>query len=238
MPTLTLKVLEVIQETSDTKSIKLDLTGTNFSYKPGNFVMLKLDVQDPRGCTRAFSVASSPTENFILLTTKISPSPFKQKFDTLKPGDMVTVNGPFGVFLLDETKPAVLLGGGIGITPFRCYIKYATDKKLNLKITLLYSNRVPEGIVYKREFNNWQKQNQNFKIINTVTDLQLSKEKEDWKGLIGRIDETMIRKYVLDINSAIFYICGPPAMVEAMVNLLKQVNIDSARIKIERFAGY
>src|SRR3989338_4685374 len=137
-----LPVIETKQETPDVKSIKLELK-EKFDYKPGQYVIVEFDIEDSEN-TRSLSLASSPTEDFLLFSTKISQSAFKQKFNSLKIGDTVKIMGPMGMFVLKEdAKEIVFLGGGIGITPFSDMIKYACDKKLQIKMTLLYSNRTP-----------------------------------------------------------------------------------------------
>ena len=231
---LELPVIKTKQETPDVKSIKLGLE-KKFDYKPGQYVMLELDIDDPENSnTRPLSIASSPTEDFILLSTKISQSLFKQRFNNLKIGDNVKIKGPMGVFILrEDAKEIIFLGGGIGITPFRDIIKYATDKRLNIKLTLLYSNRTPADIVYQDEWPIFEKQNLNLKIVNTVTD-----NTTGWNGRTGRINEQMIREFCNDINNALFYICGPPGMVEGLSQLLKTMNVPQQNVKIEKFAGY
>ena len=143
-----LEITKVKYETHDVFSTYL--SRDNFDYKPGQYVILELDAEDLEGNTRPLSIASSPTEGFILLSTKIRDTPFKQKLIALKPGDKVKVKGPMGMFTLKEdAKEIVFLGGGIGITPFRDMIKYAADRKLAIKLTLLYSNKTAADIVYK-----------------------------------------------------------------------------------------
>lgn len=226
-----LEIVKVKYETYDVFSTYF--SRDNFDYKPGQYVILELDVKDLEGNTRPLSIASSPTEDFILLSTKIRDTPFKQKLVTLKQGDKVKAKGPMGIFTLkDDAKEIVFLGGGIGITPFRDMIKYATDKKLAIKMTLLYSNKTPNDICYKDEWDAFEKQNPHLKVVNTITD------DASWHGRKGRINEAMIREFCSDLNSTLFYICGPPGMVDALYNLLKAMNIPQQNIKIEKFAGY
>ena len=227
-------VIEAKQETPDVKSIKLSFGSSRFEYKPGQYMMMELDVADKEnGNTRPLSIASSPTENFLLFSTKISQTPFKQKYNSLKVGDKVKLKGPMGIFTLKEdAKEIIFLGGGIGITPFRDMIKYATDKKLLIKITLLYSNRTANDICYRDEWQVFEKQNPNLKVVNTITD------DPSWNGRKGRINEAMIKEFCSDINNSLFYICGPPRMVTGLSELLKTMNVPQSNIKIEKFAGY
>lgn len=227
-----LLVIETKQETPEVKSIKLELK-EKFDYKPGQYVIIELYIEDSEN-TRSLSIASSPTEDFILLSTKISQSAFKQKFNILKIGDTVNVMGPMGMFVLKEdAKEIVFLGGGIGITPFRGMIKYACDKKLPIKLTLIYSNKTPNDIVYREEWPLFEKENPNLKVVHTITD-----DTTNWNGRTGRINDAMIKEFCSDLNNTIFYICGPPGMVTGLSDLLKAMNIPPSNIKIERFVGY
>ena len=234
-----LVLIEGKQEALGIKSFKFDLRGSQFTYKPGQYVSMHLDVDDPRGDIRSFSLASSPTEpNFVMICTRITDSPFKQKLNFLTPGTRVSARGPSGRFVLEdnETRHVVMLSGGIGITPFRNMIKFATDSKLNTKITLLYSNRIPEEIVFREELEQWQKINPNLKVVNTIT--RPEESKVPWQGRVGRIDEKLARESVPEVRDSIFYVCGPPSMVESMVSTLAVIGVATEQIKTEKFIGY
>jgi len=196
---------------------------------------------DPKGPIRHFTIASSPTEDFILISTRIRDSPYKKRLDSLQDGTTVKVRGPEGKFTLhgDYSKPAVFLSGGIGVTPFRSIIKYATDKNIPIRIIMFDSNRSKQNILYKTEFDNCTKNNANLKIIYTITEPE--KSVNEWEGEKGRIDEAMLKKYLqpADLKNSIFYICGPPPMVKAMQQILDDtLQVPSERIKIEEFTGY
>ena len=221
---------------------------TPFNYTAGQFAFFDIGgvYNDPKGPIRHFTISSSPTENFIMLSTRIRDSPYKKRLSTLEEGSRVKVRGPEGQFVLHEdySKPAVFLSGGIGVTPFRSMIKYATDKQLPLRIVMFDSNRNRDNILFKQEFDDCANINKNLKIIYTISDggqQQSSSTENDWKGEYGRIDKAMILKY-LDINmlnNSIFYICGPPSMLKAMQALLQdELEIPKERIKVEEFTGY
>lgn len=227
-----LPVIETRQETPTVKSIKLGLQ-ENIDFKPGQYLMVGLDTKDGDSI-RPLSIAASPTEDFIMFSTKTGESPWKKVYSSLKEGDKVKVTGPMGAFVLKEdAQNIVFLGGGIGITPFRSMIKYATDKKLPIKMTLLYSNRIPVEICYKDEWQLLEKQNPSLKVVNTITD-----ETSNWNGRKGRINEQMIKEFCDDLQNTLFYTCGPPAMVDAMLSLLKSMNVPQQNIRREVFTGY
>jgi glycine betaine catabolism B len=224
---------------------------TPLNYTAGQFAFFDIGgvYDDPKGPIRHFTISSSPTENFIMFSTRIRDSPYKKRLSTLEDGAKVKVRGPEGQFVLHEdySKPAVFLSGGIGVTPFRSMIKYATDKQLPLQIVMFDSNRNLNNILFKKEFDDWANKNKNLKIIYTISEdhgrqeQQSSSTANDWKGEYGRIDKPMILKY-LDtnmLNNSIFYICGPPSMLKAMQSLLQDnLEIPKERIKVEEFTGY
>ncbi len=78
-----------------------------------------------------------------------------------------------------------------------------------------------------------QRQNRNFKVINTIT-----QPDKGWKGLTGRINKETVQKEIPDYMERVFYICGPPKMVDAMVGVLKEMNVPDEQIKQEYFPGY
>ena len=219
-------------------------------YTTGQFAFFDIGGvdNDPKGPIRHFTISSSPTEDFIMFTTRMRDSPYKKRLSTLEVGAKVKVRGPEGQFVLhdDHSKPAVFLSGGIGVTPFRSMIKYATDKQLPLKIVLFDSNRDPVNILFKKEFDEWTKLNKNLKIIYTVSedkhdDNQSITTANDWKGEYGRINKAMILKYLDNslLNNSIFYICGPPSMLKAMQLLLQEeLKISKEIIRVEEFTGY
>ena len=233
-------------EGTDIMTFKLDRSGGKAmqGYSAGQFAYFKLDgvVGDAKGPIRHFSLASSPTEqDFIMISTRIRDTPYKQKLASLEKGAKILAWGPEGEFILhkDNSKPAVLLSGGIGVTPFRSMIKYATDERLPLKMVVFDSNRDAGNILYKTEFDRWAKENRNLKVVYTIT--EEDKQDSSWAGERGRINKEMIAKYLSsdEISNATFYICGPPGMLHAMQKLLKEeLQIPKDRIKVEEFTGY
>jgi ferredoxin-NADP reductase/nitrite reductase/ring-hydroxylating ferredoxin subunit len=220
-----------------------------FDYTAGQFAFFDIGevYNDPKGPIRHFTISSSPTENFIMFSTRIRDSPYKKRLSTLQEGAKVKVRGPEGQFVLDQdySKPVVFLSGGIGVTPFRSMIKYATDRQLPTRIIMFDSNRDRGNILFKKDFDDWEKVNKNLKIIYTIDENEKRKQSlstaNDWKGEYGRINKAMILKYIDTnvLNNSIFYICGPPGMLKAMQALLQEdLNIPKERIKVEEFTGY
>jgi ferredoxin-NADP reductase/nitrite reductase/ring-hydroxylating ferredoxin subunit len=229
-----------------TDVMKFRIARGGIDYTAGQYAFFKLDhiSGDVKGPIRHFSIASSPTEqDHILISTRIRDTQYKQKLASLKEGAKILVWGPEGEFVLhdDYSKPAVFLSGGIGVTPFRSMIKYATDKQLPIKITMFDSNKNQQNILYKEEFDRWAEQNKNFKVIYAVTEEEQEAINSNWSGERGRIGKLMLERHLSkgEIGNAIFYICGPPGMLKAMQELLqKEMQIPKDRFKVEAFTGY
>lgn len=238
--------LQVEQKVDESHNVaSFYFKASDFKFLPGQFVQLFLDIKDCdlRCNVRNYSIASSPTEteknNQIMITTKFaktSGSVFKKHLAELEKGAEVKFRGPFGRFTIDfqSNLPVVMLAGGIGITPMRSMIKFATDKNLDLPLYLFYSNRTANDIVFKEQFDQMAVNNKNLKIIYTVTD----QDPPNWDGELARIDKQMIKKYLDNPNTYRYYVCGPIAMVDVMIETLKDLNIPQENIHFERFTGY
>lgn len=219
------KIKSTKQESHNTASLILEKP-QNFIFYPGQFLDIELPVKDSLGPTRILSLSSSPSEDFIILTYKKGVTPFKKKLETLKPGDIIQSSHPAGTVVIDDSSPIVFMSGGIGIAPHRSMIKWAVDQKLDLPITLIYSNS-DEDFIFKKELDEWQKIYPKLKIHYIVT----SKE--------GRLDEAKFNKlnpkpYTLN---PIFYLAGPPAMVDSFEEILLKLEIDQTSIRTDRFDG-
>ncbi len=149
-------------------------------------------------------------------------------------GDWIKVDGPYGDFTFEgEHDQVAMLSGGIGITPLRSICRYCTDVGLECKITLLYGNRTEDDIVFEKELEEMQQKNRNMKVV-----LCLSEPSRTWKGYAGRINLEMVRKEIPGYAETLFYTCGPPDLVNAMVKLLEDLDVPATRIRRENFLGY
>lgn len=208
-----------------------------FEYRAGQHISVRLPHENPdnRGTIRSFSLSSSPTEDYLSITTNRGESSFKKKLFSLSVGDTIEARGPGGGFIFREGDPGhhLMIAGGIGITPFRSMLTYFSDHKLSLPITLLYSNRTPEEIIF-RDYLEKLEGSISLDVVHTITRPQ--DLNESWNGRVGRIDEMFIREYSKGGDR--YYVCGPLPFVEAMLALLGQMGITSDRVHFEKFTGY
>ncbi|MBP9718953.1 MAG: oxidoreductase [Candidatus Levybacteria bacterium] len=213
----------------------------NFTYMPGQYMEWTLPHKnvDIRGNRRYFTVASSPTEATLRLGVKViqNGSSFKKNLIAMDEKSFILAGQLSGDFTLpkDASKKLVFLAGGIGITPFRSMIKYLVDKNEKRDITLLYSNKTADEIVYKDVFDEAEKK-LHIKTIYTITDKEHLPE--NWNGEKGRVDAAMIQKYIPDYKERVYYISGPHIMVTAYEDILKNLGISSSHIIIDYFPGF
>ncbi|HEY7388788.1 MAG TPA: FAD-dependent oxidoreductase [Bryobacteraceae bacterium] len=197
---------------------------------------------DGEGNTRTFSIASAPHEPQLLFATRLRDTAFKRVLEKTALGTTLRMEGPFGDLTLHNNagRPAVLIAGGIGITPFRSIVRRAANEKLPHKILLFYANTGPENAAFLEEFTAIAKDNPNFTFIPTI-----DQPSPSWQGETGRISAEMLTKHMNVIASPeyyvagpIYYVAGPPAMVTAVRIVLSNAGIDDDDVRSEEFAGY
>lgn len=228
-----LKIKEIIQRTYNVKSVRLEFNGEP-GYKAGQF--LNAGFVQEKECRRYLSISSSPTEKgYIEFTKKITESDFSKMLERAKPLDPLEVYFPFGNFILGEpTQKIAFLSGGIGITPIRSICRYVIDSALGVDTMLVYANRSIRDIVFKEDFEDMQKQYPKLKVAHVLWE-----STPGFKSTIGLINAHVIKNEIPDYTQRKFYICGPPAMVEAMKNILtKELSLPNEKIVTENFQGY
>ncbi|MDE3181769.1 MAG: FAD-dependent oxidoreductase, partial [Acidobacteriota bacterium] len=136
----------------------------------------------------------------------------------------------------DATRPAVMLAGGIGITPFRSMILDATHRKLPHQIFLFYFNRRPEDAPFLDELHHLESQNPNYRFIGIMT--QAGRSRHYWTGETGRLGQDMLERYLTGVRNPIYYIAGPAATVRGVRQILNGARIDDDDIRTEEFPGY
>jgi ferredoxin-NADP reductase len=165
---------------------------------------------DDEGNTRAFSLASAPFESELMIGIRMRDTAFKRLLRRGSLGMSLKVEGPSGSFVLHRKveKPAVFLAGGIGITPFLSIIRQATHENAAHQLYLFYSNRRPEDTAFLEILAQTAKQNPNFHLIATMTEMEKSRRK--WQGETSFSNGEMLRKHLPSLQGPIYYIAGPP----------------------------
>ncbi len=226
--------------TKDAFVFYFDKSNHPFTFLPGQYLRMTLEIENPdeRGKSRMFSVSSSPLDKDIMITTRVIQSSFKKRMVGLLSGEQVKFFGPVGRFVFDETdtRPHVLLAGGIGITPLHSMLRYASQKNIIIPTTLIATFSLAEEIIFEKELEELAKVHGSMHVIYSVS--RLKESKSNWEGEKGRISAEMIKKYVHDPLNATYYVSGPSLMVDGALALLKEIGIADEQIKKEKFVGY
>jgi len=213
----------------------------DFQFRAGqsmDLTLLNPPETDAEGNSRAFSIASAPFDNDLMIATRMRDTAFKRVLRKASPGLQVKIDHPGGSFVLHRKseKPAVFLAGGIGITPFFSIVRQAGHDKSPHHMYLFYSNRRPEDAAFLDLLSEATKQNPNFHLIATMT--EMDKSHREWKGETGFINKDMLTKHLPSLQGPIYYLAGPPAMVVAMRRMLIEAAVDEDDIRTEEFSGY
>ncbi len=241
MAKLTFLLTEREQVAEATMSFRFELAGHQFSFQPGQFVRVGLPNpphSDPKGNARSFSIASAPSDRFLLIACRMTGSAFKRSLAEVPLGTAVSVSGPAGSFTLnpDSDSPVALFAGGIGITPFRSMIKHVREHPPARRLALVYANRCPEQAAFLEELETWAKGSAHFRLIATMT--QPEKSKSPWNGPTGHVDVSFVRRYLPDLPDGGCYLAGPPRFVSGVTQTLREAGLGETRIWTDEFTGY
>jgi ferredoxin-NADP reductase len=211
-----------------------------FSFKAGQAIDVVLP--GPRegepGERHTFSLVSAPDADELVIATRMRDSAFKRALGALPIGSKVQVDGPFGSLTLhrDGSRPAVFIAGGIGITPFMSMLRQGAAVADARMFTLIYANRRPEDAAFLDELTALAQRDQRFRVVATMT--RASESTRPWTGERRAIDADMIATAVRMEARPVFYVAGPPAMVEAMRETLERAGMSEDDIRSEEFFGY
>ena len=224
---LNVKIKKIKEVAELTKSFILEKP-ENFIYEPGQHVFIELSIDDGK----PFSLVSSPHEDVLEFATIIrDSSEWNQELNNKQEGNELILSGPYGAFKYEDSeKDIAFIAGGIGITPFIGILRYLTEKGIDTKIVLLYSNKNRKRTAFRKELDDLSEKNKNINIIYTMTD------DPEYEGNKSRIDKSFIKKHVEHITNKVWYIAGPPFMVDSFKLVLKELGVE--KIKIDSFKGY
>lgn len=232
VPVQATEVVESWKPTPSTQAIRLRKP-EGFRFRPTQFTFLGLRTSEGADW-RPMSLATSPTRPHLEYAVRVSDSAFKRAFSGLSVGDPAWVRGPFGEFFLNERRPAVMLAGGIGITPLKGMVEYATDRRLEIPIRLLYSNRSEPEIVYRAELEALAVKNPHLEVHLTLT----GEPPEGWRGGTGRVSAKWIAASTAGLTEPLYYVCGTPDFVMSGLSLLSSMGVPEADLDWEPFRGY
>jgi Na+-transporting NADH:ubiquinone oxidoreductase subunit F len=225
-------------------------------YRPDwdKYDMWSLKVRNKEATFRAYSMANYPAEkNLIILNIRIATPPMDKtrKFMNVppgisssfifarKPGDKVTISGPFGDFHIKDTQnEMVYVGGGAGMAPLRSHIFHLLKTlKTGRKVSYWYGARSKREIFYENEFMDLEKKFPNFKFVIALSE---PLPEDNWKGSTGFIHKVLFDNYLSkqeEPEEIEYYLCGPPVMNAAVLKMLDDLGVPGENIAFDDFGG-
>jgi ferredoxin-NADP reductase len=193
---------------------------------------------DAKGNARTFSIVSAPHEAELVIATRMRDTAFKRTLKAMPAGGRVALRGPAGLFTLDpaDSRPAVFLAGGIGVTPFLSMLREAAHSRLARDLWLFYSNRRPEDAPFLDELSALPTRNPRCRFVGTMVEME--KSGRPWRGETGFLDRVMLERHLKDLAANVYYVAGPPGLVEAMQKMLLEAGVAEEAIHTDEFFGY
>jgi ferredoxin-NADP reductase len=193
---------------------------------------------DAKGNARTFSIVSAPHESELVIATRMRDTAFKRVLKAMPAGGRIGLRGPAGLFTLDpaDERSAVFLAGGIGVTPFVSMLREAAHARLARDIWLFYSNRRPEDAAFLEELTALPERNPRCRFVGTM--VEMDKSSRPWSGETGFLDLAMLERHLEDLGACVYYVAGPPGLVEAMQKMLLGAGIAEGAIHTDEFFGY
>ncbi len=219
------------------------------------FNMWDLKMKNPEPIYRAYSMANHPAEgNIVMLNIRIATPPWDRKkggfmnvnpgicssyIFSRKPGDKVTISGPYGEFFIKDTQNEMMfIGGGAGMAPMRSHIfDLFETKKTKRKATFWYGGRSKRELFYQDHFDKIEAENPNFKY-----EIALSEplESDNWEGYTGFIHQVIYDNYLKnhpEPEEIEYYLCGPPMMNQAVLKMLDELGVPEEMIAFDDFGS-
>jgi ferredoxin-NADP reductase len=240
MPRFTSKLIDRTQVADGTLAFAFERPA-GFEFTAGQYLTITLpdpQYNDEKGNSRTFSIASPPQDaGRLVIATRMTGSALKRSLAEAPLGTPVSIFGPAGDFTLSpDPTPVVFIAGGIGITPFRSMLLDAAARGLPRPITLIYSNRIPEGAPFHEELARLAKTYTVFNYVPTMT--EADKSAHPWDGERRLVNADFLHDYVEDMTTPVFYLAGPPGLVVAATKTVLEAGADPAHLLSEEFSGY
>lgn len=219
------------------------------------FQMWDLTMKNDEEQFRAYSMANHPAEgNIVMLNIRIATPPWDRKNNTWmdvnpgvcssyvfdrKPGDKVTISGPYGEFFIQPTdKEMIYIGGGAGMAPLRSHIFHLFHtKKTDRKVSYWYGGRSKAELFYMEDFNDIEKDFPNFSFHVALSD---PLPEDNWDGPTGFIHQVVLDNYLKEHpepEECEYYLCGPPLMLAAVQKMLDELGVPEENIAFDDFGS-
>jgi ferredoxin-NADP reductase len=233
---LTLRVVDVIQETPSTKTLRLaPVDAVLPPFLAGQYIPLFAEVNGIR-TSRPYSISSQPKQTgFYDVTVRRVPDGLVSNFlmDRVSVGDLLESTGPQGNFYFNplyHDHHLVLIAGGSGVTPFMSMIREIVACGLDRRVTLIYGNRQLEDVIFQKELENISQRFDNITYIPVI-----EKPAETYQGACGFINATLIKDVLGTLQDKTFFLCGPKGMYDFCLPELESLGVAKRKIRKEMY---
>lgn len=245
---ITIRCIQVIEETHDVKTFRFVAKSAQlFSYKPGQFVTLKLEIEGKK-VMRSYTLSSTPSRPHVLeITVKRVPPPTgvadappglvsNWLHEQITVGSSVQITAPMGQFtcLNDTAQKLLFIAAGSGITPLMSMSRWLSDMGSEIDVVLIYSIRTLKDFIYRHELESMAARYDNFKLAVTITRPEPGLA---WFGYTGRLNDLMLQAIAPDWRERTAYVCGPNPFMERVKTILETLGLPMENYHQESFSG-
>lgn len=235
---------------------RMDKKPDEFKAEWDKFKMWELKMKNDEPQFRAYSMANHPAEgNIVMLNIRIATPPWDRKNNTWmsvnpgvcssyvfnsKPGDKVTISGPYGEFFIKPTKrEMVYIGGGAGMAPLRSHVfhLFHTEKTRDRKVSYWYGGRSSRELFYTEDFREIEKEFDNFSYHVALSE---PAPEDNWNGPVGFIHQVVLDNYLKnhpEPEEIEYYLCGPPLMLDAVMKMLDALGVPEENVAFDDFGS-
>jgi ferredoxin-NADP reductase len=204
-----------------------------YRFEPGQYLQLTLETREGAQ-TKPFTDCSAPGDEHSAVLTRLTGSAFKDALRALRPGEAVSMAGPFGVLTVPEgARKAAFLVGGVGVTPAASIVRDSVLRRSGLECLILYGNGDVSCIPLHDDFVSYAASDPLVRCVDV-----LSKPGEGWKGERGYITADVVRRHCDPLDGWHWFVSGPPSMVAAMRGVLEALAVPATAASFEDFTGY
>ncbi|MFA4843241.1 MAG: FAD-binding oxidoreductase [Candidatus Omnitrophota bacterium] len=227
-------VVKITDLTSDIKHVFLRVDEpASVKFKPGQYMQFKIPEMDE---FRAYSVASPPSQETIMeLIVRLVPGGLCSTYihEALDINDQITLTGPFGDFYLRDESPRniICIGGGCGMAPIRSILHHLKEKGMSRKVMYFFGARSKKDLFFTEELFSLSRQFPNFRYVPALSE---PRPQDAWKGETGLITQ-VVERIMPEGGYTEAYLCGPPPMIDASIQVLRQKGVEEIYIYYDKF---
>lgn len=223
-------VLEVLDETPRIRTIRI-ARPRGFDFQPGQTLGVTVEVGDLR-LARRYSISSAPeSAGWLDITVLRRGVASTALHESVGAGSLLSIDPPGGSFVYPAAnrRPIVLVGGGIGCAPLMSMFRHALKEVPPRPVTFLVSARTAADVPFRKELNAIARSGR------ARVGVTLTRESSRPGYVIGRVDSALLRRAAPDLEDSLFFLCGPPAMVEETRKVLESIGVPASHVLSERF---